>query len=133
YAPENFDRSKAKIILLGETLAKKGVFTTLDAIYRDLRGPLHAGIAIVSETAEDALTVDKKYNMLISDYYLNLLHSAGNVGLTEAQNVQDICPIILTDGEDVAIPYIKVNKDKKEAKVEGIALFMDDQMTGMLS
>lgn len=104
----------------------------LDAIYRDLRGPLNAVMAVVDRTAEEALTRKMDYEMLISEFYLDLLESASNVGLTKAENIQDICPFILTAGEDVAVPYVKVEDDGRVADVIGLALFTDDKMTGTL-
>lgn len=132
FAPKTFDRSKAKIILFGEELAKEGVFTTLDSIYRDLRGPLNAVMAIVDGEAEEALTTKNNYKMLISEFYLDLLHSASKVGLTKAENVQDICPFILTQGKDVAVPYIKLDENGRVADILGLALFFNDKMSGKL-
>src|SRR5699024_3486273 len=57
YSPETFDRSKTKVLLMGEDLAKDGIFPTLDSTYRDLRAPLSAKIAIVEGTAKDALEI----------------------------------------------------------------------------
>src|SRR5699024_9952650 len=60
YAPETFDRSKAKVLLIGEDLAKSGMFPTLDSVYRDLRAPLSAKLAIVEGEAKDALEITEK-------------------------------------------------------------------------
>src|SRR5690625_4959517 len=54
---QKFDRSKARILLIGGKLAKKGIFPTLDTMYRDPRGPLGASVAIVSDRAEDGLNI----------------------------------------------------------------------------
>src|SRR5690606_38956735 len=74
--PEKFDRSKAKVVLFGERLASEGIFPTLDSIYRDLRGPLNATVAVFDGQAKDGLSVKTGESMLVSDVYAELLDSA---------------------------------------------------------
>ncbi len=131
--PEKFDRSKAKVILLGENLATNGIYSTLDSIYRDLRGPLNASVAVVKGTAKDALNIKENYSRPVSDFYSELLTSAGGSGLTKNENVQSICPIMLSDLKDIAVPYIRVTEDSNMAIVDGMALFSGDKMTGKLN
>src|SRR5690625_2325429 len=131
--PEKFDRSKARVIFFGEELATEGIFSTLDSVYRDLRGPLNAKIAIFAGKAKDALFFHPKQALLTSDIYANLLESAEQAGITKNENVQIACPIILVKGKDVVFPYVSVNQEETEAIVEGVALFHDDQMTGTLN
>src|SRR5690625_459334 len=131
--PEKFDRSKARVIFFGEELATEGIYSTLDSVYRDLRGPLNAKIAIFAGKAKDALSFHPKQALLTSDIYANLLESAEQAGITKNENVQIACPIILVEGKDVVFPYVSVNQEETEAIVEGVALFHDDQMTGTLN
>lgn len=128
-----FDRSKSEVLLIGKKLAENGVFTTLDSLYRDLRGPLNASVAIIDGSAEDALNVEETYNQLTSAFYFDLLDSAHSKGLITYENVQSICPVILTPGEDIVLPYIKFQNNKKEIKLDGLALFSGDLMTGTLN
>ncbi|HBZ10568.1 MAG TPA: Ger(x)C family spore germination protein [Bacillus bacterium] len=131
--PEKFDMSKTKVILFGEELASQGIFPVLDSTYRDLRGPLNAHLAIIGGRARDALTVKEDGSILISEFFSELLQSAGKGGITKNENVQDICPVILSEGKDIVLPYIGVSNEKEEAvKVEGLALFNDDKFTGRL-
>ncbi|RST71251.1 Ger(x)C family spore germination protein [Siminovitchia acidinfaciens] len=131
--PEKFDMSKAKVILFGEELAAHGVFPVLDSTYRDLRGPLNAKVAIVDGKAKDALNFKEEDSILISQFFAELLRSAERGGITKNENVQAICPIILSEGKDVVLPYIGLSDQKEEAvKVEGLALFNDDKFTGRL-
>lgn len=131
--PGKFDRSKANNVLLGEKLAEKGIFSTLDSIYRDLRGPLNANVAIVGGTAEDAMNIKDNYYRLISDFYSELLESAEDHGLIKNENIQSACPVILTEGEDIVLPYICLEQDSEVAVIDGLALFSGDQMTGQLN
>lgn len=131
--PEKFDRSKAKVIFLGEELASEGVFSTLDSIYRDLRGPLNATVAVFDGTARDALNLQENDSLLVSDHYAQLLDSAETAGLTKKENVQSICPVILSEGKDIVLPYVRLNQGRNDAEVEGLALFYNDKMTGTMN
>ncbi|MFS0612219.1 Ger(x)C family spore germination protein [Lederbergia ruris] len=131
--PEKFDRSKAKVIFFGEQLASHGIFSILDSIYRDLRGPLNAKMAIFDGKAQDALSIKEGESMLISDLYAELLDTANEAGITKNENVQTACPIILTEGKDLVLPYVGLNQGENTAKVKGLALFHGDQLTGHLN
>ncbi|RWR11646.1 Ger(x)C family spore germination protein [Siminovitchia fortis] len=130
---EKFDRSKTKVILLGERMASQGIFSTLDSIYRDLRGPLIAKMAVFDGKAKDALSVKTDDSMLVSDVYSELLDSAEEQGITKNENVQTACPIILSKGKDLVLPYISLQREKNVPKVEGLALFNGDRVTGKLN
>src|SRR5690625_4254767 len=130
--PHKFDRSKARIILLGENLAQHaGVFPTFDSIYRDLRGPLDASVAIIKGEAKDALNINKTFSQLTDEFYFALLNSAEKSGLIKNQSVQSICPVLLSETTDIVLPYISV-QDNSFAQIDGLALFSGDKMTGTL-
>lgn len=129
---QKFDRSKARVIVFGEELAEEGIFSTLDSMYRDLRGPLNANIAVYDGKAEDALNVDSDQAPMVSDVYAELLKSADKAGITKNENVQMACPAILAKGRDIVLPYVEFDEKTKEVSVEGVALFFNDKMTGTL-
>ena len=131
--PEKFDRSKARVIFFGKEIAEEGIFSTLDSVYRDLRGALYAKVAIFEGEAKDALSVNSGQSILISDLYAQLLDSAEKSGITKNENVQEICPIILSEGQDIVLPYIGLKEGSEEPVIKGLALFTDDKMTGSLN
>lgn len=132
YAPETFDRSKAKVLLIGEDLAKSGMFPTLDSVYRDLRAPLSAKLAIVEGEAKDALEISQKYSLLTSEFYANLIETSDRAGLIKSEDLQSVCPVILGGGRDIALPSIEVDKSASSAKLNGLSLFSGDKLTGAL-
>jgi len=131
--PQKFDRSKARTVLLGKELATDGIFSTLDSLYRDLRSPLNARVAIIDGTAREALNINRDYSFLISEFYFDFLQGAEESGLIKNENVQSICPLLLSDGKDIVLPYVTIENNGKEARIKGLALFSDDQMTGELN
>src|SRR5699024_1867758 len=106
--------------------------STLDSIYRDLRGPLNAQLVVVDGEAKEAQAIEETYQILLSDFYTQLIESAHHVGLVQSENVQSVCRVILTAGKDVALPYIEIEADGKKAHLNGGALFTNDQLTGHL-
>lgn len=131
--PQKFDRSKAKVMLLGKSIADNGIFPPLDSVYRDPRGPLGALIAIVDGDAEDALKIPQTYSLLTSDFYLDLLTSAAESGIIKMENIQSICPSLLSSGSDITLPLIGLKEDDESAYIKGLALFSEDKMTGTLN
>lgn len=129
--PERFDRSKARVIFFGEELAEKGIFSALDSIYRDLRGPLNANVAIFAGKAQEAISVNKEEAILTSEQYAELMDSAEESGIIKNYSVQAACPLILSQGSDLVLPYLSID-DQENPSIEGLALFHDDQMTGTL-
>lgn len=130
--PEKFDHSKARVLLFGEEIAKEGIFSTLDSMYRDLRGPLNAQVAIFAGEASEALSIHSEQPLLKSEIFTQLLVSAEEAGITKNESVQTACPILLADGKDLVLPYLSYDEEKGEERMEGIALFHKDKMTGTL-
>lgn len=130
--PQQFDRSKARVLLIGRKLAEAGVFSTLDSVYRDPRGPLSANVAIVEETAEKGLKRSDHFSFLVSDYFYELLNSAEHGGIVKVENVQSVCPIILAGGADVVLPLFTYDEKKETMKISGVGLFSGEKLTGEL-
>ena len=130
---QKFDRSKANVIVFGKDLAEEGIFSTLDSIYRDLRGPLNANIAIYDGEAEEALNIKSEQAPMVSDIYRELLKSADRAGITKNENVQMACPAILSKGQDIVLPYVGLDESTNDVSVKGVALFFHDKMTGTLN
>lgn len=123
--------SKLRVILLGEALARKGIYPILDVYYRDPRSALNAKIAVVQGNAKDMINQKLSGSMLIGDHYNTLIQSAENRTVVPKVNLQLICPKMLDVGDDFAIPYI--TNDARSPSISGTAVFNGDQMRGTLS
>lgn len=130
---QKFDRSKARVILLGKKLAEQGIFSVLDAIYRDPKGALGAVVAIADETAEDGLKKGDFQSFLPSEYYFDLLKTAEESGIIIRENVQSICPVLLGGRKDIVLPLIKIGEGENKVNLDGMALFSGDKMTGTIT
>ncbi|PEF41506.1 hypothetical protein CON72_07880 [Bacillus wiedmannii] len=129
---DRFDASKNRFFLFGKDSARQGIYSTLDVIYRDAKGPSNAKVAIVNGRAKDALSLRIKETSLSSEYYPKLLHSAEEVGLIQNQTVQSVCSIIFAEGQDLMLPYLDLLKSEKRAYLTGLAMFHHDKLVGHL-
>lgn len=125
-----YSASKLRVTLMGEALARQGIYPYLDVYYRDPRSALNARIAIVEGTAHDILTSKKSGTKLIGEHFNKLISSSERRTIVPAVNLQLICPPLLDEGDDFALPYI--SKDTTTPSIYGIALFSGDKMTGTL-
>ncbi|MQR94508.1 Ger(x)C family spore germination protein [Fictibacillus phosphorivorans] len=130
---EKFDSSKNRVTLIGEDMAKQGVYSPLDSFYRDYQGSLGANVAVIDGKAKEALTMIPKDTPVNVEYFANLFKSAAMDGLIENHNIQEICTIMFSKGEDFLLPYLRVNKSEKRTKIIGMAMFNKDKMVGSLS
>ncbi|WP_260288445.1 Ger(x)C family spore germination protein [Peribacillus aracenensis] len=130
--PDRYDASKNRIFLFGESLAKQGIYPVLDAVYRDPKGPLQAKLAVVDGSAKKALSQFPPETPLSSEYLPKLLKSTAEIGVINNENVQSICTIIFSEGEDFLVPYLKILSKEKRTKVTGLAMFHKDKFVGKL-
>lgn len=128
--PGRLSPSKNRVILIGEALARQGIYPILDVFYRDPKSALNAKIAVVEGNAKDAINMKLTGTKLISEHFNKLIRSAENRTVVPAVNLQLICPSMLDPGDDFAVPYITKNETKP--LIYGIALFSGDIMKGKL-
>ncbi|UOQ43607.1 Ger(x)C family spore germination protein [Halobacillus salinarum] len=128
---QSFDPSKLKVILLGEELAQKGIYPILDDFYRNPRNNLNAYLGIVEGEAGKAVSIKNQTEPRISTYISGILES--NITSTHftGKNLQLICSDLLSPGKDFTLPYLKVLEESQLIKYDGLALFHDENYTGV--
>lgn len=126
-----YSSSKLRVILIGEALAKDGIYPYLDVLFRDPTSALNARIAVVEGSAREAINLKKVGTKLIGEHFNKLIQSMERKTVVPDVNLQLACPSMLTQGNDFAAPYI--TKTETNPTVSGIALFYNDKMTGTLS
>lgn len=122
--------SKLRAILIGEALARQGIYPFLDVLYRDPRSALNAKVAVVAGKAHDMISTKVSGSQLISEHLHKLIQSGERRTIVPAVNLQLICPPMLDPGDDFALPYITINVPNP--LVYGIALFSGDRMVSTL-
>lgn len=126
------DSSKNKLILFGERMAAAGIYQSLDVIWRDPRNSLGATLGVVEGNAVDLLGLKPKHETNVSEYIQDALTSAKENSIIPDQTIQTLASEMLDPGEDIVLPYLKMNK-KKSAVVIGLALMNEKKLAGNLS
>lgn len=123
--------SKLRVILIGEELAKQGIYPILDVFYRDPKSALNARIAVVEGSAHDAINLKLTGTSLVGEYFYDLVRSAEQRTIVPKVNLQLVCSSMLDPGQDFAAPYI--SKNNEHPSIAGAALFQGDMMRGTLN
>ncbi|KAB2330183.1 Ger(x)C family spore germination protein [Cytobacillus depressus] len=128
---KKINASKIQVLLIGEKLAKKEFYPTLDVFYRDPKSALNAKLAVVNDQAKEVIKLGSEVNVSVGEYISDLLTSAEDLTMANDFDIQTVGTIILDPGRDIAIPMIhRVNH--KTAKVVGLALFNNNVYSGMV-
>jgi Ger(x)C family germination protein len=125
------DTSKNKLILFGERMAGTGIYSSLDVIWRDPRNSLGATLGVVEGEAVDLLNLKPKHETNVSEYIQDALTSAEENSIIPNQTIQTLASEMLDPGEDIVLPYLKMNK-KKSAVIVGLALMNEKKYSGNL-
>ncbi|MFU8689112.1 Ger(x)C family spore germination protein [Rossellomorea sp. FS2] len=127
---DNFEPSKNRVFLLGESLAKEDIYDFLDIFYRDPNSSISSKIAITRGDAGPYLMHLIENNVLISEYIIESISSAESVTEVPKANLQTICTIMFDEGRDFMLPMFEYKND--EIVLNGTALFDERRMTGEL-
>lgn len=127
---KKIEASKLQVLLVGEELARKVFYSTLDVFYRDPKSALNAKVALVKGKAKEVIKLGSETDLLIGEYLSDLLSSAEDATMLKNNDIQSIGTIILDPGQDITIPIIH-RVDTKTAKVIGVALFDGKNYTGV--
>ncbi|MBT2679936.1 Ger(x)C family spore germination protein [Bacillus sp. ISL-35] len=128
-AEKVFDASKLRVLIIGNELAKKDIYSVLDLFYRDPKSALSAKVVVAEGMGKDLLRINFEEEK-VSSYLYDLLESQEIASLIPAENIQSICAEMFDPGEDFVLPFLRPSEDRKTASVEGIALFNDRKFTG---
>jgi len=123
--------NKMYVQLIGERMAKKGIYPAAQVYYREAKTAITARLAVVRGTAQDVIEMKKAGNRLIGEHIYKLLKATEEMTMVPKENLQTILPELLDPGQDFALPYLQ--KSGNKVLVGGLAMFHNDRMTGTLS
>lgn len=130
---ENLDSSKNEVLLLGEELVKDEIYSVLDIFYRDPSSALNAKVAVTEGKTKDYIHLEIEGHPLISRYFSELIKSAETSTITPTLNLQSLCSLIFDQGQDFALPYLRITDNEKSAEVVGLVMFHEEQLSGLLT
>lgn len=123
--------NKMNVLLLGEKVARQGIYPYIHVYYRDTRTAIDARVAVVKGDAREFVEMKKVDNKLVGEHLRNQIKALEEVTIVPKVNIQTFFPVMLDPGQDIALPYLYKKEDK--IVVRGIALFDGDRMSGELN
>ncbi|MFC7320097.1 Ger(x)C family spore germination protein [Halobacillus campisalis] len=128
---QSFNPSKVEVVLIGEELAKSDIYPLLDNFYRNPSSNLNAQLAIVEGTAKEAINFRSTGDTKISEYIGGLLKAATSSTHAHGHNMQMLWGEMIEEGEDFALPLLKVDEESNVIKFDGLGLMHEDYYTGI--
>ncbi|TGB05381.1 Ger(x)C family spore germination protein [Halobacillus salinus] len=128
---ESFDPGKLRVLVIGEELAKKNIYSVLDEFYRNPSNNLNAHLAIAKGKASEVLSYQNISDTRISEYISGLLEGAEASSHTTGENIQLICAELFEPGEDFSLPLLAVDEEKQSIKFSGMGLFHGNHYSGI--
>lgn len=128
--------SHRRIILFGEEVAKEGLGTTIDILVRVPQNRLSALGAVVGGQARDILNADSP----IEKFPAEMMRELAQGIITDNPTMKNLAEHMLKEGVDPLLPYFVMTetkpgpkgKPKTNIKAEGIAVFDQDKLAGVL-
>ncbi len=124
------DPAKNRVILIGESFAKKDFPSLLDSFYLDPKNNLRTPVVVIKGHAKQFMKQIKVKDELFSDYIYRILQSAEATGLIEESNIQGILSKASHPKQDFVLPYMEVDAKQAKTNITGLALFHNNRYTG---
>lgn len=128
--------SHRRIVLFGEDVAKEGLSVPLDVLVRVPQNRLSTLAAITKGEAGDVLAADAPYEQLPAE----MAREIAQQNMRGLPSLRSFASTLLTEGIDPILPYLALEKaspgggekEKTTIKLEGMAIFDDSKMTGIV-
>lgn len=119
--------------LIGSPLAKQGLDSVLNVIFRDPNNPTaNLRLVVTEDEATKILSEKMVGEMKVGEFISQKIKSLERKGIFYPPETVDTVFRSLKDpGQDFALPYI--GQEGKEIVAKGVALFHDKQFTGSLN
>lgn len=124
--------SHARVLVIGEELARQGVKSALDFWTRHREPRFGARMVVVKGRAQDFLSTEPRLDRLLSDAVRETI----GIHLQAEISVKDFVIGLRAQRENAVLPYIDTlveGDPPKGIRVNGTALFRGDRMVGWLN
>ncbi|WP_252503326.1 Ger(x)C family spore germination protein [Sporosarcina sp. Marseille-Q4943] len=127
---EMLDPSQVLAVLVTTDAAKTNLMETFDIAYRMPRTRLSSRLAVVEGDIAPYMEKTEKMGKELPDYYNVILKTAQLSSVIPDVDIQLAARLLLDDGIDLQLPYMKMSETTGTPGVVGIALFSDKVFTG---
>lgn len=128
--------SHSKVIILSDSLARKGISEVIDWYCRDAETRTDVNILISKEkTAKEILISNSITGSLISFQLDEILRNEKNISTFPVVDLWDVTDNLIQNGLDVSIPTISIDKSNSipTIVVDGTAIFKKDKLIGTIN
>ncbi len=127
--------SHAKVIILGEEVARDGLIKVIDWYSRDTETRADVFLFVSSEkNARSILDLNSVTKTIISYELAQMMKDETFISTAPVVEIWDFIDKVETSGNEAVAPLIYINEenDQKSERVNGTAVFVKDRMVGKL-
>lgn len=120
-----------RVVLLGEELSKEGIEPIMDIFGRLPANRLSSYMLVTKGPAVDVLTAEAPVEQFPSE----MMRELAIMNMNQPRSVKSVLNIMLSEGIDLALPYIEKGKGKSDPtlKVGGLAIFKKNKLQKLVS
>ncbi len=125
----------SNILLLGEDLARRGVDPSLDFFLRSSNVQPNMQLAVVRGKAAQALNMPASEEKLPAVHISKLIQEQGETSEATEITLLQFANVMISETQSAMMPLVTITENNEAAihMVEGMAVFKDDRMIGLLS
>ena len=123
-----------QVILIGSSLAEKGVTDIIDLFMRDQESRLEVAVLVVDGEAGEALAVETPQKKVSGLFLGKLLEQRSAISLFYRTRLLDFASGLMQKSSAAVVPMVKIveNDGKETFETTGMAVFQDGKLTSSL-
>ncbi|MCM3637570.1 Ger(x)C family spore germination protein [Sporosarcina luteola] len=127
---ETLDPSQVLVVLLSTKAVKTDLLETFDIAYRMPRTRLSSRFVVVEGDLAPFMEKTEKMGKEVPDYYDETLNTAIFASIIPDEDIQLAARLLLDEGIDLQLPYVKMSETTGTPEVAGVVLFSDKVFSG---
>lgn len=127
---ESLDPSQVLAVLLTTEAAKTNPLETFDIAYRMPRTRLSSRLVVVEGDLAPYMEKSEYMGKMLPDYYDENLKTAAINSIIPDDDIQLAARLLLDEGIDLQLPYMRISEKTGTPGIEGVALFSDKVFSG---
>lgn len=127
---ETLDISQLQVVHLSEEAAKSNIVEIFNLYYRTAHSRLSSRLVVVEGEVAPYMEKTEKMGMEAPDYYTKNLDAGIVNSRIPDVDIQKAAQLLLDEGIDLELPYMKMSEAEDIPELSGVALFSDKAFTG---
>lgn len=122
---------QVRVVVYGESLAKKGIINLTDTLQRDSEIGTNVCLAIASGSAKSIMSASNKQDMSMGEFLFELIRKNEKYGVVPSPSLHYFLNSYYRVGKDPVLPFLK--RGNREVSISSLALMKEDRMVGKLN